>query len=77
MPNNKTQRVGSRRKVFNGSAERTTGGLRKDDLLKNAAGRIVSKKRHTTMKQRHGGDEPPAPAVEGPKLVEQTNKGIV
>jgi len=69
MPNNKTQRVGSRRKVFNGSAERTTGGLRKDDLVKNAAGRIVSKKRHTTMKQRHGGTE--EVTEEAPKLVEK------
>jgi hypothetical protein len=79
--NNKTQRVGSRRKVFNGSAERTAGGLRKDDLIKNAAGRIVSKKRHTTMKQRHGGGntEPstatkpagaPDIANETPRLVE-------
>jgi hypothetical protein len=65
MPNNKTQRVGSRRKVFNGSAERTSGGLTKDDLMKNVAGRIVSKKRHTTMKQRHGGG-----GEEAPKLVE-------
>lgn len=53
MPNHKTQRtIGSRRQVFNGSAEKTTGGLRKDDLLKNTAGRIVSVKRHTTMKRR-------------------------
>jgi hypothetical protein len=52
MPNNKTQRVGSRRKVFNGTAEKTVGGLRKEDLLKNGAGRIVSVKRHTTMKRR-------------------------
>lgn len=69
MPSNKTQRVGSRRKVFNGSAERTSGGLTKDDLMKNTAGRIVSKKRHTTMKQRHGGSEEP-PVSEVPKLVE-------
>ena len=53
MPNNKTQRVGSRRKVFNGSAEKTVGGLRKEDLLKNNAGRIVSLRRHHTMKRRH------------------------
>jgi hypothetical protein len=53
MPHNKTQRIiGSRRKVFNGSAEKTVGGLRKEDLIKNTAGRIVSLKRHTTMKQR-------------------------
>jgi hypothetical protein len=53
MPTNKTQRIiGSRRKVFNGTAEKTVGGLRKEDLIKNTAGRIVSLKRHTTMKQR-------------------------
>jgi hypothetical protein len=57
MQPNKTQRVGSRRKVFNGSAEKTAGGLRKEDLLKNNAGRIVSVKRHNTMKRRiTGGD---------------------
>jgi hypothetical protein len=55
MPTNKTQRVGSRCKVFNGSAQQTTGGLRKEDLMKNTAGRIVSVKRHRTMKQRHVG----------------------
>ena len=52
----KTRRVekyGSRRKVWNGSAERTKGGLRKEDLIQNARGRIVSAKRHTTMKNRH------------------------
>lgn len=54
MPNHKTQRIiGSRRKVFNGTAEKTVGGLRKEDLLKNAAGRIVSLRRHTTMKSRN------------------------
>ena len=58
MPNHKTQRVGSRRKVFNGSAEKTVGGLRKEDLLKNKAGRIVSLRRHHTMKLRITGGEP-------------------
>jgi hypothetical protein len=51
----KTRRVskyGTRRRVFNGGAEMTTGGLRKDDLVKNGYGRIVSKKKHTTMKNR-------------------------
>lgn len=52
MPNKKTQRVGSRRKVFNGGAEMTVGGLRKYDLIKNKYGRIVSKKKHHTMKKR-------------------------
>lgn len=57
MPNHKTQRIGSRRKVFNGSAEKTVGGLRKEDLLKNNAGRIVSVKRHNTMKHRIAGGD--------------------
>lgn len=52
----KTRRVekyGSRRKVWNGTAEMTNGGLRKEDLIKNTKGRIVSVKRHSTMKQRY------------------------
>ena len=42
--------VGSRAEVFHGSALRTTGRLTKDDLMKNKAGRIVSKKRHDAGK---------------------------
>ena len=57
MPS-KTLKVGSRRQVFNGSAEKTPGGLRKDDLLKNRYGRIVSAKKHATMKKKHGGSIP-------------------
>jgi hypothetical protein len=45
MPNNKTQRVGSRRKVWNGTAEKTPGGLTRKDLKQNKYGRIVSVKR--------------------------------
>ena len=45
-------KVGSRRQVFNGTAERTSGGLRKEHLMKNGRGRIVSTKRHTNMKNR-------------------------
>ena len=52
MPNKKTQRIGSRAKVMHGGAKKTVGGLTKDDLMYNKAGRIVSKKKHTTMKQR-------------------------
>ena len=56
----KVQKFGSRAKVMHGVAEKTSGGLTKDDLMYNGKGRIVSKKRHATMKQRHsayGGDE--------------------
>jgi hypothetical protein len=37
--------VGSRRKVWNGTAEKTPGGLTKKDLTQNKYGRIVSRKR--------------------------------
>lgn len=53
MPNRKTQRIGSRAKVWHGGAEKTSGGLTKDDLEQNKYGRIVSKKRSQTMKQKH------------------------
>lgn len=46
----KVSKYGSRRKVYGGSAEMTTGGLRKEHLMKNERGRIVSVKKHTTMK---------------------------
>ena len=44
------QRVGTRRLVWNGKAKQTPGGLKKEDLLQNKHGRIVSKKRSQTMK---------------------------
>ena len=49
----KISKYGSRRQVFNGSAEMTSGGLRKEQLMKNERGRIVSAAKHKTMKQRH------------------------
>lgn len=48
----KVSKYGSRAKVWHGGAEKTKGGLRKDDLEKNKYGRIVSKKRSQTMKAR-------------------------
>ena len=48
----KTKRVGSRRQVYNGSAEKTKGGLTKSDLIKNKHGRIVSAKKHHTMRRK-------------------------
>lgn len=52
MAGGKTRKVskyGSRRKVWNGTAEMTVGKLRKEDLMKTKRGRIVSKKRHVRM----------------------------
>jgi|UniRef100_A0A6C0AJ17 hypothetical protein len=50
----KTQRIGSRAKVMHGTAEKTSGGLTKDCLMYNKAGRIVSKKCSATAKKRFG-----------------------
>lgn len=53
MPNKKTQRKhGSRKCVWLGGAEMTVGGLRKEDLIKNKYGRIVSKRKHETMRRK-------------------------
>lgn len=49
----KVSKYGSRRQVFNGTAEMTSGGLRREQLMKNERGRIVSAAKHKTMKQRH------------------------
>ena len=42
--------MGSRAEVFHGNAKRTSGRLVKDDLMKNKAGRIVSKQKHAAGK---------------------------
>jgi hypothetical protein len=39
-------KVGSKAQVFHGTADRTAGGLTKDDLMQTDKGRIVSKKQH-------------------------------
>ena len=50
---------GSRAEVWHGNAKKTTGGLSKNDLIKNKHGEIVSKKKHFTAKrekrlEKHG-----------------------
>jgi hypothetical protein len=50
---------GSRQKVFNGTAYKTSGNLTKSHLMMNKWGRIVSAKKHATAKkekrlQKHG-----------------------
>lgn len=37
--------IGSRAEVWNGNAQKTSGGLRKADLVKNKQGRLVSRKK--------------------------------
>ena len=52
MPS-KTRKVGSRAMVMHGTAEKTKGGLTKANLKYNKAGRIVSRRKSATMKNRH------------------------
>ena len=44
------QKVGSKAKVWHGNADHTAGRLKKEDLMKNKSGRIVSKKKHALGK---------------------------
>jgi len=44
---------GSRAQVMHGTAYKTSGGLKKSDLLQNKNGRIVSKKKHGTAKKEN------------------------
>jgi hypothetical protein len=43
--------VGTRAEVWHGTCHHTTGGLTKNDLMKNKNGRIVSKRKHATAKK--------------------------
>jgi hypothetical protein len=43
--------VGSRAQVYHGTAYKTSGGLKKTDILMNKNGRIVSKAKHATAKK--------------------------
>ncbi len=44
--------IGSRAQVWHGTADHTSGGLRKDDLMKSY-GRIVSVKKHAAGKKAY------------------------
>jgi len=44
--------TGSKAQVFHGSAKHTSGGLKKQDLMRNKRGRIVSKKQHASGKKQ-------------------------
>ena len=47
----KVATVGSKAQVFHGTAKHTSGGLKKSDLMKTKAGRIISKKKHAAGKK--------------------------
>jgi hypothetical protein len=43
--------VGTHAEVWHGTANHTSGGLKKKDLMKNKHGRIISKKKHALGKK--------------------------
>lgn len=43
--------IGTRAQVWHGTAYKTSGGLKKDDLMQNKSGRIVSKSKHASAKR--------------------------
>jgi len=43
--------IGSRAQVMHGTAYKTNGGLKKEQLMKNKNGLIVSRKKHNTAKK--------------------------
>jgi hypothetical protein len=43
--------VGSKSQVFHGTAKHTSGGLKKNDLMKTKNGRIVSRRKHAAGKK--------------------------
>ena len=43
--------LGSRAQVMHGTAYKTNGGLKKEQLMKNKYGLIVSRKKHNTAKK--------------------------
>jgi hypothetical protein len=47
----KVKRMGSRAEVWHGNAYMTTGGLKKEDLMKNKRGVLVSKRKSKMAKQ--------------------------
>ena len=45
------EKIGSRAKVMHGTAEKTSGGLKRSDLKYNKFGKIVSKKASISAKK--------------------------
>jgi hypothetical protein len=50
MAGRTTRKVGTKACVWHGTAEKTSGGLRKKDLMKHK-GRIISRKKHALGKK--------------------------
>ena len=51
MRRRKVKTIGRKWQVYRGTRTRTAGGLRKEDLMRNKAGKIVSRKQHLHSKK--------------------------
>lgn len=51
MATRKMKRIGSKAEVYHGTADHTSGGLKKHQLVKNKHGRIVSRKQQSAGKK--------------------------
>ena len=49
--------INERLRVWNGTLDKTSGGLTKNDLMKNKRGLIVSKRAHKAAKERFNSPE--------------------
>jgi len=49
----KIKAVGTRTEVYKGKAKHTSGGLKKDDLIKNKGGKLVSKNASVAAKKNN------------------------
>ena len=45
------QRIGSKTQVWHGTADHTSGGLKRTDLVKSKSGKVVSKKKQAAGKR--------------------------
>ncbi len=43
--------IGTKNQVWNGTADHTSGGLTKADLMKNSRGKVVSRRQHEAGKR--------------------------
>merc|ERR1719443_1718224 len=53
MKKKTVSKIGKKSSVFKGGKEKTSGGLKKSDLVMNSQGKVVSKKRSAVAKKNY------------------------
>lgn len=69
-------RIGSKLQVWTGSADKTAGGLTKEDLMENERGKIVSKKMHANGRRAFAGQKAAALHKLVTKFVKHLNDAL-